>query len=112
MARVALSAVALDHAGTNPETGATTPTVDGFSYPNQPDLALWVKNANGSSITVTFQTPYTKDGLALADNSQTVLNATTELVAMHADEIYTQSDGNVYVDITPQSGVSARLLRV
>lgn len=112
MARQDLQIQNLGFAGTDITTGQITPVLaDGVMYPNQEDLIFRCLNGSGASINVTFQTPYTRDGLALADLVVAVPAGATKLVALHAGEIYSQADGKAYVDFSAVTTVSVNVFR-
>lgn len=63
--RVDVTSQSISRAGLSP--ALTAPTIDGDII-DVGACFLVVDNASGGSITVTVQTPFTQDGLALAEN--------------------------------------------
>jgi hypothetical protein len=79
--------------------------VDGNSFANDGNTFLHVKNAGGSPITVTIQTPGTVDDLAVAERTVSVTNATEKMIGPFPPGIYNQS-GEVYVDYSAVTSVT------
>jgi hypothetical protein len=58
-----------------------------------------IKNGGGAPITVTFATPGTVDGLAVADNAVSVTNAQERMIGPFDPATYAQADDS-RVDVT------------
>jgi hypothetical protein len=59
---------------------------------------LEIKNDDAATQTVTFQTPGTVDGLAVADLVLSLAAAAIKLVGPFSPGTFNQSDGLIYVD--------------
>lgn len=90
--------------------GATYVT-PGVSDRFQPAASTFIhiKNANASSCTITLTTPFTLDGLALADRVITV-PATSERFIDVPDTLYRSSDGLGDLVVTPTTSVTIAVL--
>jgi hypothetical protein len=76
-------------------------------------MFLYVKNASGSPITVTIDTPGLVDGLAIANLTVSVPATTGErMIGPFPPGIYNQADGNVYVDWSSVTSVTAGVFRM
>jgi len=85
---------------------------NGNQFANDGVCFLYVKNG-GAQITVTISTPGTVDGLAIADLVVTVPATTGErMIGPFPAGIYNQSDGNVYVDWSSVTSVTAGVFRL
>ncbi len=70
MARTALTEQAITSSGL--EATYSAAHVDGNKFNNTSRTLFHVKNASGGSVTLTFQTPGTVDGLAIAERTVAV----------------------------------------
>lgn len=109
MARTALTVQSIIRNGLAPSFGAAN--VDGHAVPNDGKTWIEVKNAGGSPITVTIQTPGTVDGMAVADRT-VVVPATTgdRMIGPFPPNQYNQISGSdvgtVYVDFSAVTSVT------
>lgn len=85
---------------TSPTMAGTTwtPTpatlTDGNSFANDGHRALWVNNASGGVLTITFDTPGTVDSdLAVPQRTVTVANGAAELIGKFDPAVYNQRSG-------------------
>lgn len=85
---------------------------NGNNFAHSGTTFLAVKNASGSSITVTVATPYTQDSLSLADLTATVEDGETRLIGPFPRDSYEQSDGKVNVDWSSGTSVTVAVLKV
>lgn len=86
---------------------------NGNQFANDGMSFLYVKNGSGSPITVTVGTPGNVDGLAIADLTVSVPATTGErMIGPFPPGIYNQSDGNVYVDYSSGTSVTAGVFRL
>lgn len=86
---------------------------NGNQFANDGMCFLYVKNGSGSSINVTISTPGNVDGLAVADLVVAVPATTGErMIGPFPPGIYNQSDGNVYVDYSSGTSVTAGVFRL
>lgn len=92
---------------------------NGNSFPNPSGRALIeITNAAGSPITVTFTTSanyITMNGAtqvtdAVADNAQTVTNATSKIFGPFDRNLYNDASGNVLVDYSSGTSITARVI--
>ena len=82
-------------------------------FANDGQTFLYVKNASGSPITVTINTPGLVDGLAIADLTVSVPATTGErMIGPFPPGIYNQSDGSVYVDWSSATSVTMGAFRL
>lgn len=111
MARAQLTVETKTIAGLSPTyTAAAT---DGHMAVNgNGDLELIFKNTNASTRTITFLTPATVAGVAIADPT-VVLSALTgeHHVAGFAPSIFNQADGMVYWDYSTTAGVTVAVVK-
>jgi hypothetical protein len=98
MARTVLAPLAASAAGTT-VTLTAAPNGDGDAVP--PGSILWLNNASGGSITVTFITGGTADSLSVADPTATVAAGVTKMFLIPGG-VYPQTSGTtkdlVHVD--------------
>lgn len=96
MARVALAVQSATVAGLNAVyTAVGTGTGNGVKH--NPQAILHVKNAGGSSVTLTVITPGSPGGNDIADRTVTVPAAGDRFLDL-SELVYRNSDGLVYVD--------------
>ena len=92
---------------------ATPDLANGNQFVNDGQCFLYVKNASGSPITVTIDTPGTVDGLAIANLTVSVPATTGErMIGPFPPGIYGQADGKVYVDWSSVTSVTAGVFRL
>jgi hypothetical protein len=73
---------------------------------------LHVVNGDAADKTLTFATPLTVDGLAVADRTVVVTAAEERLIGPFPTEIYGQSDGTIHVDYSDVTSVTVAALRL
>lgn len=91
---------------------ATPDLANGNQFANDGMCFLYVKNAGGSPINVTVDTPGSVDGLAISNLVVAVPNAGERMIGPFPPGIYNQSDGNVYVDWSSVTSVTAGVFRL
>ena len=105
MARTAIVAEAITDTGfnltdTNKFTTLATGSGNGVEFPQDQSQRIVLKNAAGSTATVTVKIPtpaqYSSLSLALPDMTLTIDNGKTFILEPHPQ--FRQSDGNVYID--------------
>lgn len=72
---------------------------------------IHIKNGNASSCTITLTTPFTMDGLALADRVITVPGTTERFIAV-PDTLYRSSDGLGDFVVAPITTVTVAVVRI
>lgn len=94
----------------------TAANVDGHMFAPGDNRVLHVVNGGGSSINVTVQAEYTRDGLALPDRVVAVPNGEDRFIGPFDRETYAQRSGadrgKVYVDFSAVTSVTVALLDV
>ena len=109
MARTALTVATLAVTSvTNATTGDTAAIADGHKFSNPKGTALfYANNANGSPVTISFQTPQTVGGgIAVADVSIVLAANTIGLFGPFAKPTFSQSDGMVYSDYSATTSLT------
>lgn len=87
---------------------------DGHYFSNSGDPILVVKNAGASPVNVTVQTPYTRDGLALADLVVAVAAGETIFIGPFPSNTFDQvgaARGQVYVDLATATDMTIGVIR-
>jgi hypothetical protein len=111
MARTLRAAQQTTSAGLT-ETFTAVDNVNGELMPyNNGRQALHVK-CTGALCTVTVRDPVTVDGQAAPDRVITVPATTGDKVIGLQSSVYLQADGNVYVDYSISTGVTAALVGI
>lgn len=93
-------------------TFAAVDAANGNAFVNDGKTVLYVKNGGVGSTNVTISTPGTVDGLAIADLVVAVGNGVNKLIGPFPPGIYNQSDGNVNVDWSVGTSVTAAVIRL
>lgn len=99
MARTDLPAIRVTQAGVAPSSVAGT--VDGHKFLNHGDTMLVVKNTGVGAHVVTVQTPAVEQGLAVADQTNSIAAGATEYMGPFPPELFNQGgvDANkVFID--------------
>ena len=79
---------------------------------NDGHTILEFKNTNAATRTITFQTPGTVDGLAVAEATATIAATTGDLIFKPFPPAhYMQADGNLYVDLSAFADVTVAAYR-
>lgn len=101
MPRTALTVTAITRTGVTQPAQQAGDVANGNSIAgNDGRIFLEIKNDDASTQTVTFLTPGTVDGLAIADLVISFAAGDMKLVGPLAPGTFNQSDGLVYVDVT------------
>jgi hypothetical protein len=97
MAVTALAVQQISRAGITP--AFTSANADGHTILNDGKTFLEVRNADGSAITVTIDTPQTVDGLAVASRTVSV-GATTGVKMIGPFPLDYNQPGTEYIQVT------------
>jgi hypothetical protein len=111
MARTALTPQDVARTGIV-HTFAAVDAANGNKFTNDGRCCLYVKNGGVGSIDVTIDTPGTVDGNAVANLVVAVGAGVNKLIGPFPPGIYNQSDGNVNVDYSGGTSVTAAVIRV
>ncbi len=88
-----------------------TPSGGGDRFQPAAGTFIHIKNGNASSCTITITTPFTMDGLALADRAITVAGTTEQFIAV-PDTLYRSSDGLGDFVVAPITTVTVAVVRI
>ena len=110
MARTVLAVQQVARTGLTPSFSAAN--VDGHNVANDGKVVLEVKNGSGAPINVTFQTPGSVDGNAIADLVVAVPAGGDKICGPFPPGIYNQADGTMYVDFSAVTTVTVAALRM
>lgn len=114
MARTALvpQVVLRSSNGLTPSYGAVD-QANGNQFQNTGREILHVKNSNAATRTLTISTPGNVDGLAVADATFVIpANTGDKFIGPLPPAVYSQIDGNVYLDWDASAGVTIAVLRL
>jgi hypothetical protein len=109
MARTLLSVQPVVRTGLAVSYAAADGT-DQNAVPNDGRTILHVKNGGGSSINVTIDTPGSVDGLAVGNLVVAVPAGAERFIGPFPTNIYSQADGNLYVDWSAVTSVTVAAL--
>ncbi|HUM37545.1 MAG TPA: hypothetical protein PLQ85_11800 [Anaerolineae bacterium] len=76
---------------------ATVANANTYFFRNNGRALLHVANGTGSTVTLTFETPQTVDGLAIADRTATLATGKAAVFGPFPPAIYNNGDGAVKV---------------
>jgi hypothetical protein len=114
MARTLLAIKKLTPAGVAP--GLVAGNADGHSFVNDGRTWVEIDNASAGQVTATFQTPFSRDGLALAERTVDVPAGQSRLIGPFDPSVYNQDTvaerGRVLVDLSAVAGVSLGAFRL
>jgi hypothetical protein len=111
MARTALTVQQIDRtAGIVPALAAVSANNNKFA--NDGRCFIDVANGADAPITVTFQTPGSVNGLAIADPAIAVANGVTRRFGPFEPGIFNQDDGMVYVDFSSPTTITTGVFRL
>lgn len=111
MARTALSTQQIARSGLNP--AYTAANADGHSIENRnKNVFMHVKNGGASPISVTFITPATVAGLAIADLVVSVPNAEERIIGPFSANPFNQADSTVHVDFSAVVSVTVAAFKL
>jgi len=111
MARTALTVQQITRAGLSP-TYTAVDQPNGNSFPNDGREQIHIKNGGGGSLTVTIKRNYNVDSAAVPDLSITVPAGQERKSGPFPTDWFNQLDGNVYVDWSVGTTVTASVERV
>jgi hypothetical protein len=111
MARGALTPQQIVRSGLSPAYTAGD-AVNGHEFVNEGDVYLHVKNGGASPINVTIPTPGTVDGLAIADLVVAVPAAEERKIGDIPTNVYNQTGGKVYVDLSASASVTLGVFKL
>jgi len=87
--------------------------VNGNQFQNDGRMFLHVLNASGDVATLTFVTPKTVDGLAIADRAVAITDAEERMIGPFPPTIYNDADRLVQITYSViDVGVTVALLRL
>ena len=105
-----LSVQSIVKAGLNPSFSAAAGGGDQFALTDKNDI-FWIKNGSGGSITVTFTTQATTDGLAVADRTVAVPAGEDRAVSDLDPNVYRDSSGYCQVTYSGVTSLTVAALR-
>lgn len=118
MARTALAVQEAVLTGLTPTFSAATADGHAISNPDE-KVAIYVKNASASPITVTIATPATVSGLAITDLTVSVPAAGERLIGPFPKGLFNQDDSGVsgveeavFLNTSAQASVTYAALKV
>lgn len=93
MAQVTVSITVINRAGDDPNAGGVSPShaTDGFLFQNDGRTFLHIVNVNVGAVIVTFQTPQTVAGLAVAELAFTIPATSRRVVGPFPRDTFNQS---------------------
>lgn len=109
MARTVLVAQPITDAGVA-ATYTAADAANGMSFRLIPHRLVHIKNAGGSALTVTINTPLTVNGLAVADRVITIAAGTDQFISLGVDNAYQQSDGSGWLDFSTATSVTVAVI--
>jgi hypothetical protein len=109
MARTALTVQQVTRAGLTPTYSAAN--VDGHSIPNGGKECLHIKTTS-NACNVTFQTPGSVDGQAIADRVVALGTSTERIIGPFPPTMYNQGAEEVFVDFSAVTGVTVAAIRL
>jgi hypothetical protein len=114
MSRVLLPVTNIAPTGIVLDTYLIAAEAAGNSFPIDADQkTIFVcKNGAGAPITLTFRTPPTVGGVAVAEQTVTVTNAKTEVVSNFPKSLFQQTDGSCYVDYSAVTTITVAVLKL
>ena len=99
MAEVGLTKQSIVTTGLAPSMQAMA-TADNYTVANADELVFfYIDNQNAGTATVTIATPFTKDGLALAELTATLATTTQKMMGPFSKAYYNDSDGKLSVTV-------------
>lgn len=111
MARTSLTVTNILNSGITPAYGAAN--ADGHYFANDGRVLLQVKNTNGSTRTVTVQTPATVGGLAVAEVAVVVpITTGDKMIGPFDPSLFNQAGGLVYVDFDAVADLTIAAFRL
>jgi hypothetical protein len=113
MARVSIPITQLTDAGVAQPAQTASDAANGHSLLfNDGRVIVEVQNTNAAAKTVTFETPATVGGFAVADNTVSIPNGATLTFGPFAPSVYNQADGSVWIDVEISTDLKFRAYRV
>lgn len=109
MARTALTVTDISRTGVDSAATLEAANSDGEKFYNNGRVFLEVLNTNASDRTLTFQTPRTVDGLAVAEHTVTVSQNERMFIGPFPTATFNQTStdaGMVYVDFDAVTDVT------
>lgn len=91
------------------DTGVSATSGNTYQFNNNGQTLLYVKNASGSTCTVTVITPGTVDGLAITDLTVSVATAKEHLIGPFPARVYNNADS--IVEFTVNQTVTVMTIR-
>jgi hypothetical protein len=90
----------------------STANADGHSVVNNGNVFLHVKNASGSSVNVTVETPAKVGGLDVAEDVVTVGASSEKMIGPFDPSVFNQSGGLLYVDFSAVASVTCAAFKL
>ena len=84
----------------------------GDEFVNDGNVIAYIENGSGGDITVTFATPKTVEGLAVADAAVVVTAAEARFVGPFDPAVFNDSAGKVQVTYSGVTSLTMALVRV
>ena len=110
-ARTVLTVQSVTRSGTVPTYGAVD-AVNGDEFTNDGRTFIHVKNGAGAPITVTISTPGTVDGLAVAERTVSVTNASEKMIGPFPPGTYNQATGEVHLDYSSGTSITIAVCKL
>lgn len=109
MPRVALTVQQVTRTALTPTMSAAD-SANGHQFSNDGNVWLEV-TTTGTTANLTILTPGTVDGLAIADRVIALPATGSRKIGPFPPDVYNQADGNVYVDLSAQTGITLGVFR-
>lgn len=91
----------------------STSVAAGFQFVNDGRVMIHAKNASANTVYMTVTTPYSENGLALADVYVTLAATTGEsMVGPLPTKLFNNSSGYVQVDFSATTSVTAAAIKL
>jgi len=82
------------------DLATTINSANTYYFRNNGKMLLHVDNATGSTVTITFETPNTVDGLAITDKTATLATGKAAVFGPFPPGVYNNGDGEIKVTFT------------
>lgn len=115
MARTDLTVQQISRVGLDPVLTEAFNTPDGEQFENNGNVWFHIQNDNAGTIVATFLIPGLVDGVAVVNGGKQVtaiLTGEDRFIGPFPTTTYNQSDGKVYVDISPGTSVFVSAFRL
>lgn len=102
----------VNHVGASIEASGVSAAVGGDAFPNDGDVLIYLRNASGSSITVTAVTQIAPTGLAVNDTTITVPSLGVVVAGPFPPEIYNDASGLVQLTYSSVTSFSLAAIQL